>query len=417
VLAQPARPWLKSRAMSLVDSRRARPTEDPIFALNSEANARRAKGEAVVNATLGAAMNDDGSLAILPTAIRALREVDDVTTAVYAPIAGTSAFLAAVQDDMIGSVPALRSRSVAVATPGGTGALHHAIVNFLEPGQSMLTTSFYWGPYHTLTDETGRGLATFSLFDAKGAFDVAALDRAVGELLATQGRVLVALNDPCHNPTGYSMRQEEWRAVAECLTAHAKAGGTVTLLVDAAYIEYAGNPEPRAVLQELVPLAEHAQVLFAWSASKSFTMYGLRVGALIAVVADDKLRAVTQAALTYSCRGTWSNCNHAGLAAITRLIADPGYSAQLGTERDALKQLLFSRVTRFNELGHAAGLSYPRYEGGFFVTVFHPNAKEQAARMRETGVFVVPAAGALRVALCSVPERDVPRLVEALSLS
>ncbi len=171
--------------MSLVESRRARPTEDPIFALNAEANARRAAGEAVVNATLGAAMNDDGSLSVLPAALRALREVDDVTAAVYAPIAGTSAFLEAIKDDMLATVPALRERAVAVATPGGTGALHHAIVNFLEPGQSMLTTNFYWGPYHTLTDETGRGLATFSLFDAEGAFDVAALDRAVGELLVT----------------------------------------------------------------------------------------------------------------------------------------------------------------------------------------------------------------------------------------
>src|SRR5690606_16909978 len=128
-------------------------------------------------------------------------------------------------DDMLGSVPELRARAVAVATPGGSGALHHALVNFLEPAQAMLTTNFYWAPYHTLTDETGRGLATFSLFDAKGAFDVAALDRAVGDMLAKQGRVLLTLNDPCHNPTGFSMRREEWRDVAACLTKHAKAGG------------------------------------------------------------------------------------------------------------------------------------------------------------------------------------------------
>lgn len=402
--------------MSLVESRRARPTEDPIFALNAEANARRAAGEAVVNATLGAAMNDDGSLSVLPAALRALREVDDVTAAVYAPIAGTSAFLEAIKDDMLATVPALRERAVAVATPGGTGALHHAIVNFLEPGQSMLTTNFYWGPYHTLTDETGRGLATFSLFDAEGAFDVAALDRAVGELLVKQGRVLIALNDPCHNPTGFSMRRDEWRDVAACLRKHAKTG-VVTLLVDAAYIEYSAADDARGFLQELVPLAEHALVAFAWSASKSFTLYGQRVGALLAVVADEKARAQTQAALTYSCRGTWSNCNHAGLAAITRLLTDPSMKKQLGEERQALRRTLFARVARFNELGHKVGLRYPRYEGGFFVTVFHDAAKEQAARMREQGVFVVPAAGALRVALCSVPERDVPRLVDALALS
>ena len=402
--------------MSLVASRRARPTEDPIFALNSEANARKAKGETVVNATLGAAMDDAGALAVLPTALRALREVDAVTTAGYAPIVGSAAFLEAVKDDLLQSVPELRARAVAAATPGGTGALHHAIVNFLEPGQAMLTTNYFWGPYHTLTDETGRGLETFNLFDDKGGFDVAALNAAVEKLLAKQGRVLLALNDPCQNPTGYSMTLDEWRAVVACLTTHAQAGGDISLLVDAAYIEYGAAADPRAFVKELVPLAEHATIAFAWSASKSFTMYGLRVGALVAVVPDDQ-RAFTQAALTYSCRGTWSNCNHGGLAAITRLLVDPALRADLATERDALKRTLFVRVERFNEHGHKAGLSYPRYEGGFFVTVFHPNAKEHAARMRERGVFVVPGPGSLRVALCSVPEADVPRLVDALALA
>ena len=74
-----------------------------------------------------------------------------------------------------------------------------------------------------------------------------------------------------------------------------------------------------------------------------------------------------------------------------------------------------ARVDAFNGLAPARGLKYPRYEGGFFVTVFHDDAHAKAAAMREKGVFVVPAKGALRVALCSVAERDVARLVDALA--
>ncbi len=415
-LAQPLTPWLKSRGMSLVASRRARPTEDPIFSLNSEANARKAKGEAVLNATLGAIMDDAGKLMVLPSAMRALREIDAVTTASYAPIVGTADFLEAVKDDMLRSVPELRARAVAAATPGGSGALHHAVVNFLEPGQAMLTTNFFWAPYHTLTHESGRTLETFNQFDEHGGFDVAALDAAVAKLLAAQGRVLLVLNDPCHNPTGYSMHLEEWRAVVACLTKHAQAGGDISLLLDVAYIEYAAAADPRVFVKELLPLADHALIAFAWSASKSFTMYGLRVGALVVVVPEAE-RAFTQAALTYSCRGTWSNCNHGGLAAITRLLIDPELRDSLIAERDGLKRMMVTRVERFNEYAKKTGLVYPRYEGGFFVTVFHPNAMEQAARMRDCGVFVVPGPGSLRVALCSVAEVDIPRLVDALALS
>jgi aromatic-amino-acid transaminase len=60
-------------------------------------------------------------------------------------------------------------------------------------------------------------------------------------------------------------------------------------------------------------------------------------------------------------------------------------------------------------------LKYPRYEGGFFVTVFHDEPQKKAAEMKEHGVFVVPTKGGLRAALCSVPVRDVPRLVKALT--
>src|SRR5262249_25392615 len=123
-------------------ARRGRPGDDPIFALNAEASARKGKGESVGNATLGSLLKDDGSLAVLPTATRAIREVGAVDWAGYAPIAGSAPFLKAVVDDVFGARRDLASKAVAAATPGGTGALRHAISTFLETGQALLTTSY-----------------------------------------------------------------------------------------------------------------------------------------------------------------------------------------------------------------------------------------------------------------------------------
>ncbi len=81
-------------------------------------------------------------------------------------------------------------------------------------------------------------------------------------------------------------------------------------------------------------------------------------------------------------------------------------------ERARLIQLLDDRVAVFNR--EAKKLAYPRYEGGFFVSVFTKDGEACAASMREDGVFVVPMKGAVRVALCSTAVRDVPRLVRAL---
>jgi aromatic-amino-acid transaminase len=84
-------------------------------------------------------------------------------------------------------------------------------------------------------------------------------------------------------------------------------------------------------------------------------------------------------------------------------------------ERDGWLKVLRGRVARWNELARPAGLVYPRYDGGFFTTVLCDRAHAIAEALKADGVFVVPQEGALRVALCSVAERDVERLVAAIA--
>jgi len=361
--------------LHVIASHQGRPGDDPIFALNREATERSKGGEAIVNATVGSILEDDGRLAILPTAARVVHEVPAEEWAAYAPIAGSQDFLRAVMDDMLGSQPELREMAVAVATPGGTGALRHAVANFLEPGQALLTTSYFWGPYQTLADEADRKVATFPMFGPDHTLDVEGLDRVLASHVQSQRRALLFLNDPCHNPTGYSMRPAEWRDVVARLLAYASSA-PITLLVDCAYFAY--GPDPRGFLRELVPLLGKVVLLFAWSASKTFTHYGL-------------------------------------------LLTDPELARVCNAERDRLIAMLGARVKVWNALAPGRGLKYPRYDGGFFVTVFDADATKKAEAMRKRGVYVVPqatpgaSASALRVALCSVAERDVPRLVDALA--
>lgn len=396
----------------LIPSRTARPSDDPIFALNTEARARAAAGEAVVNATVGALLDDDGRLAVLDTVAATLREVAPREVAGYAPIAGNAAFLAGVARDLLGSRPAV-GQLASCATPGGTGALRHAIASFVEPGQAVLTASLYWGPYKTLAEENGRVLRTFRSFDDAGRLDVGDLDRALGDVLAAQGRALVLLNSPCNNPSGYSFDAAEWRALREVVAARSKEG-PITLCLDIAYARFGAQPLDVAI-DEMVAVPPEVLVTFAWSASKTFLEYGLRVGALLAVHPDAAQRQRIQNALSFACRGTWSNVNAGGMVGLARILSDDAMRAAVDRERDAWVKVLAGRVARWNELARPAGLSYPRYDGGFFTTVFCERAPAVAEALKEDGVFVVPQDGALRVALCSVAERDVERLVAAIA--
>lgn len=388
-----------------------RPADDQIFALNREATQRRGAGEKIINGTIGALLEDDGSLAVLPSVVDAIRSVAPARMAGYAPIAGAADFLAAVVDDLLGGTP-LAAQAVAVATPGGTGALRHAVNSFLDHGQHLVTPSFHWEPYDTIAAEHERGVRTFELFGADGRFNVAAFAAALDESAAQQGRLLVFLNDPCNNPTGYSMSDAEWTDVARVLTA-AAARVPLVLLCDVAYLAWTRG-DPRRFLTFVAPLAHHALVLFAWSASKTFTQYGLRVGALIACTADDAQREQVRRVFAFAGRGTWSNCSAGGQAAIARCIAEPALRAAVDGERARLTQLLDARVCAFNAAANGTRLRYPRYDGGFFVTTFVPDAPAVATRLRARGVFTVPQAGALRIALCSVAAHDVPALVAAI---
>lgn len=400
----------------LIPSRTSRPADDPIFSLNAEAVARQKRGESVINATLGAIMDDEGKLAVLSTVVDAIRAVPAALEAGYAPLAGAPSFHAAVIRDLLGKSP-LAEHAIAVATTGGTGALRHAVSCFLEPKQALLTTSRYWSPYKTIADENDRGIETFEMFGPDGELDVGALARGVNAHLDRQGRVLLFINDPCQNPTGYTMHERQWRPVVEVLLEAAKRG-PVTLLLDVAYWMW-GFGDPHASLPWLEPLVGKVGLAFAWSASKSFTQYGARVGALVFVDPDAARRKRTFDALAFACRGTWSNCNAAGMAAITQVLEDASLHAKVDAERTALKALLDGRVKAFNAIAGSA-LKYPRYEGGFFTTVFlgegkgPADAQRAAAAMRDDGVFVVPIADSLRIALCSVPEASVPRLVDSV---
>jgi aromatic-amino-acid transaminase len=239
-----------------------------------------------------------------------------------------------------------------------------------------------------------------------------ALDRKLGEVMAAQGRAVLFVNDPCQNPTGYSMNQDDWRSMVDVIGRHASRG-PVAIVLDAAYAAYAKEGMGTA-LRALESLLGRALVMVAWSASKTFTHYGLRVGALVVLHPDEKERKRLESALGYACRGTWSNCNRGGMTAVTRLLREPALAEAVASERKRLVALLDGRVAAFNELARPRRLRYPRYDGGFFVTIFVEDAPAAGAKMKEDGVFVVPLKGALRVALCSVAVPNIPRLVDSL---
>jgi len=385
--------------------------DDPVFALGREAAARIASGLPCINATVGVLVDDAGQLMILPTVAEVLRQARPQEWVPYAATTGAFGFCDAVLDEVLQNRPELREHALAFATPGATGAIGGALKIFLGRGESALTSSFCWSAYHIIARAADRGMVAFDMFESDHArFHVEAFERRLDELLGRQGRAVVLLNDPCHNPTGYSMSTGDWRDVADVLRRHC-ARGPITVILDAVYAAFSSTGVNTA-LHALEPLADDILIAIAWSASKSFTSYGLRVGALVAIASGRVTRTRIRDSIALHCCGTWANCNHGAMLAVTRMLREPALLGAVERERREVIGLLDARARLFAQAKNK--LVQPAYSGGFFTSVFVDNAAQVAARLRTDGVYVVPLDGALRVALSSVKSSDVARMVATL---
>ena len=143
-----------------------RELKDAIFGASAAAKAAAADvgADKVTNATIGAIMDDEEKLACIPTMEKVYRGLSMSDIIAYAPIDGLPDYLDAVID-LTFAAQKPEGYTAAVATAGGTGAVHHAIANYSEIGDEVLTSDWFWGPYNVLCQEQGRTLVAYPLIE------------------------------------------------------------------------------------------------------------------------------------------------------------------------------------------------------------------------------------------------------------
>ena len=363
--------------------------------------------EKVTNATIGAIMDEDEKLACIPTMEQVFHQLPIADAIAYAPIAGLPGYLNTVIDlTFADNKP--EGYMAAVATAGGTGAIHHAIVNYSEIGDQVLTSDWFWGTYNVLCQEQGRTLATYELFDENQNYSIASLTAKVDEILAKQNSLLLIINTPAHNPTGYSLSESDWDGVLDLCKKHAANGKKVNLLVDIAYIDYAGEKnETRRFMKKFGNLPENIFTMFAFSMSKGYTMYGQRTGAIIGLSAKKELTDEFYEATKYSSRATWSNINRGAMAVLNTIQQDDKLLASFEQEREDLYQIIRQRAAIFMDEAKECGLKALPYKAGFFISVPAKDSKAVCEKLYDDLIYAVPLKKGVRIAVCSVPTKKM----------
>lgn len=398
---------------------RSIPKEDKIFGISNRAKKMIAEkgADKVINATIGSLLDDDGKLIVLSSVDEVFRGLKPDEYADYAPICGIPAFREAVQKAAFGKFRPKRFTD-AVAAPGGTGALRNAIANYSQPGDKVLTSDWHWSPYNTIAGEIRRRVDTFSFFTEDRKFNWQSFREKVLQLLDTQDSLVIILNTPAHNPTGYSLTLGDWDKVTEVLTEAAKKGKAIALVVDAAYIDFAGDEEEcRRFLPKLETMPENVLPIIAYSLSKTFTLYGTRCGALICMAKTREIADEFKRVCEFSSRGSWSNGTKAAQVLLAKIYADDKLLARVSEERARYRDMLLARGRAFEEEAAKVGLEMVPFDAGFFASIPCSDPDGISAQLEKQGLFIVPLAKGLRVSVASVSEekcRRIPAMIKAV---
>ena len=344
------------------------PLEDKIFGISNRAKKMIAEkgADKVINATIGSLLDDEGNLIVLSSVDKVFRDMDPADYADYAPIGGIPAFREAVKKAAFGSFQP-KSFTEAVATPGGTGALRNVMANYSEPGDKIITSDWHWAPYNTIAGEIGRSIETFSLFTDDRKFNYESLKETAVRLLEDQESLVIILNTPAHNPTGYSLTPEDWDKVVGVLTETAQRGKAIALVIDAAYIDFAGDEEEyRKFLPKLEKLPENVLPIIAYSLSKTYTLYGTRCGAMICMAATKDISDEFRRVCEYSSRGSWSNSAKVAQVILSRIYSDESLLRKVNEERAYYRNMLLDRGRAFEEEAAKVDLETVPFDAGFF---------------------------------------------------
>jgi aromatic-amino-acid transaminase len=358
---------------------------DPILGLNEQFNADTNPSK--VNLGVGVYFDDNGKLPLLQCVQMAEKTMMDKPSARgYLPIDGIAAYDTAVKSLVFGelSEPVKSGRVATVQGIGGTGGLKIGadFLKKLNPNVKVLISDPSWENHRALFTSAGFTVDTYRYYDAKNrGIDFAGM---LADLCAAAPGTVILLHACCHNPTGYDITADQWDEVIAAI----KSKNLVAFL-DMAYQGFGhGIAEDGAVIGKFV--ASGLDFFVSTSFSKSFSLYGERVGALSVLCenAEEASRVLSQ--LKIVIRTNYSNPPIHGGAIVAAVLGNPELRAiwekELSEMRVRIKAMRQKLVDGLKAAGVKQDMSFITTQIGMFS--YSGLNKDQMVRLRnEFGIY------------------------------
>lgn len=387
------------------------------LAIGKEAREAKAKDSTVIDSTIGMLFDEDGKFFTFNVVEKVSNELSSKEKYSYGSSAGDPDFHEALYEWIFQEELDFIKQNMylgCISTPGGSGAICNTFSNYLDTGNKVLLPSLMWTNYIQMANEQMLSYDTYELFDNDGNFNLRDFENKIHLMKQSQGRVVVVINDPCQNPTGYSMKYSEWIGVVDIINDASRDGTPVVLLYDMAYIDYdkRGLEASRRNIKLFTNFNSNVLCILAFSGSKTLGLYGLRVGAQIAMSKSNDTILDFKQANDFSARGMWSGTSTLGQTIITKVLTEN--KQEFKEELTYARNLLIERANLFIEQAKIEGLNHYPYDCGFFVTVPCNKPKEVFDKLKDKGLYVLPLDIGIRVTLSSITKQEIIRSVKIL---
>jgi aromatic-amino-acid transaminase len=386
---------------------------DPILGLNEQFNAD--PNPAKVNLGVGVYFDENGKLPLL----QCVRQAEQMMMEApkprgYLPIDGIAAYDKAVQGLVFGAEHAAvkAGRIATVQALGGTGGLKVGadLLKRMTPNAKVLISDPSWENHRALFEGAGFIVEQYPYYDAakrdtEGGIDFAAM---LGALDRAAPGTIVVLHACCHNPTGYDITLAQWAQVIETVKARA-----VVPFLDMAYQGFGdGIAEDGAAVGLF--MAAGLDFFVATSFSKSFSLYGERVGALSVVCAskDEADRVLSQ--LKRVIRSNYSNPPTHGAQVVALVLTTPALRAlweqELAGMRTRIKEMRVALQAKLQAAGLKQDMGFITRQRGMFS--YSGLGKEQMQRLRsEFGIYGVDSG---RICVAALNHGNIDATVAAI---
>lgn len=383
---------------------------DPILGLNEQYNADKRDGK--VNLGVGVYYDKEGRIPLL----KAVQSAEHALTAAanarsYLPIEGIADYNQGAQRLLLGADSPLiaTGRAVTVQALGGTGALKIGadFLKLLQPSARVYISNPSWENHRALFQSAGFEVGTYTYYDATThGLNYAGMQ---ADLQAMPAGSIVVLHACCHNPTGVDPTSEQWAGIIQTV----KEKQLIPFL-DIAYQGFgAGLEEDAAIVRQFA--AQDISVFISSSFSKSFSLYGERVGALTLITSSQEESQRVLSQVKRVIRTNYSNPPTHGGKVVATVLSNPElfqlWSDELAQMRDRIRSMREQLVSKLKAKVPHHNFAFVMEQRGMFS--YSGLTAEQVDVLRDQhGVYAVSSG---RICVAALNDHNIDYVVQAIA--